>query len=370
MSLRVGIICPYSLTVPGGVQGQVLALARALRAGGCNARVLGPCDGPPPDSGVTPLGASLPAVANGSIAPIAPDPAAQLRTLRALRDEDFDVIHLHEPLAPGPTMTAVLFRPAPLLATYHAAGGSRAYDYLKPGVRWLARRIDRNYAVSIAAKTMAQNALGGEYQVLFNGVEVPRFRNASPTPTDGPTILFVGRHEPRKGLAVLLEAHKLLADDVRLWIGGEGPETADLRARFAGNDRIDWLGHLTETDKIERMSGATVFCAPSLRGESFGVVLLEAMAAGTPVVASELPGYSKVARGGHDGELVPPGNSVALAKALNRVLGDSRRSSELVDAGFERAEEFSMRRLAATYRAAYEELQRQRDPDKIRSRIV
>ena len=168
MSLRVGIICPYSLTMPGGVQGQVLALARALRAAGCNARVLGPCDGPPPDSGVTPLGNSLPAVANGSIAPVAPDPAAQLRMMRALRDEEFDVLHLHEPLAPGPTMTAILLRPTPLVATYHAAGGSKAYDYLNPGVRWLAGRIHRNFAVSEDAHQMARRSLGGEYEVAVS----------------------------------------------------------------------------------------------------------------------------------------------------------------------------------------------------------
>lgn len=356
MSIRVGIICPYSLTMPGGVQGQVLALARALRADGCNVRVLGPCDGPPPDSGVTPLGASIPAVANGSIAPIAPDPAAQLRTLRALRDEDFDVIHLHEPLAPGPTMTAVLLRPAPLVATYHAAGGSRAYDFLRPGVRWLARRIDRNFAVSSDAKTMAQRALGGEFEVLYNGIEVSRFRNAAAAPTSAPTILFVGRHEPRKGLSVLLDAMKLLPTEVRLWIGGEGPETNELRARTIGDHRIDWLGHLTETEKLSRMRGATVFCAPSLRGESFGVVLLEAMAAGTPVVASALAGYSNVARAGRAAELVAPGDPVSLAASLNRVLSDQQVANEFIKAGFDRVDEFSMRRLAATYRLAYEEL--------------
>ncbi|MGH9184927.1 MAG: glycosyltransferase family 4 protein, partial [Acidimicrobiales bacterium] len=108
--MRVGIVSPYSLTVPGGVQGQVLGLARALRHQGHEVRVLGPCDGPPPDAGVTPLGKSIPTAANGSVAPLAPDPSAQLRTIRALRDEEFDVLHLHEPLVPGPTLTAMLFK--------------------------------------------------------------------------------------------------------------------------------------------------------------------------------------------------------------------------------------------------------------------
>ena len=138
--MRIGIVCPYSLTVPGGVQMQVLGLARALRRKGHPVRVLAPCDGPPPDAGVTPLGNSLPTAANGSIAPIAPDPAAQLRTIRALRDEEFDLLHLHEPMAPGPAMTALLVKPAPIVATFHRAGESRAYSYLNRGVRWLQKR--------------------------------------------------------------------------------------------------------------------------------------------------------------------------------------------------------------------------------------
>src|SRR5207249_12049292 len=161
--MRVGLICPYSLTTPGGVQGQVLGLARSLRTLGHEARVLGPCDGPPPDAGVTPLGRSVPTAANGSVAPIAPDLSCQLRTIRALRDESFDVLHLHEPLVPGPCMTSILFRNAPLLGTFHAAGGSAAYRYLNWGVRRLARRLDRRCAVSEDARKMAHDALGGEY---------------------------------------------------------------------------------------------------------------------------------------------------------------------------------------------------------------
>src|SRR5947207_132093 len=180
--MRVGLICPYSLTTPGGVQGQVLGLARSLRHLGHEARVLGPCDGPPPDAGVTPLGRSVPTAANGSVAPIAPDPACQLRTIRALRDEGFDVLNLHEPLVPGPCMTAILFRNAPIIGTFHAAGGSAAYRYLNWGVRQLARRLDHRCAVSVDAWQMAQEALGGDYTLLFNGIEVERFAKASPWP--------------------------------------------------------------------------------------------------------------------------------------------------------------------------------------------
>ena len=354
--MRIGIVCPYSLTRPGGVQMQVLALARTLGRSGYAARVLGPCDGPPPDPNVTPLGNSLPAISNGSIAPVAPDPSCQLRAVRAMRDESFDVIHLHEPLAPGPTMTALLVRPAPLIGTFHAAGGSLAYDLLPRATRFLANRLDYRVAVSPDARDMARDAFGGAYDLLYNGVELATYRGARPVPSSGPTILFVGRHEPRKGLGVLIEALGLLPPTVRLWIAGEGPETSALKARSAGDPRVEWLGTITDAEKISRLKGADVLCAPSLRGESFGIVLLEAMAAGTAVVAGDIAGYRNVARPDRDALLVPPGDSGALAGALDRILSDETVSRRLVEAGFERAEAFSMRGLAARYLERYERI--------------
>lgn len=353
--MRVGLVSPYSLTIPGGVQGQVLALARALRSLGVATRVLGPCDGPPPDPCVTPLGNSIPTAANGSVAPLAPDPAAQLRTLRALWDEDFDILHLHEPITPGPTQTTLLLHPAPIVATFHAAGASASYEYLGRPLRWMAGRIDRRCAVSEDAIALAQGPLGGEYTLVHNAVEIDRYRSAEPWPTSGPTIFFVGRHEPRKGLSVLLEALTSLPPDVRLWVGSDGPETDRLQRQSAGDPRIEWLGRIDEDEKLSRLRGADVFCAPSLRGESFGVVLLEAMAAETPIVASSLPGYAKVARAGEDAVLVEPGDATALATALAHVLQDEQASSRLVEAGRERAQEFSMRRQAARYLEIYEE---------------
>jgi phosphatidyl-myo-inositol alpha-mannosyltransferase len=354
--VRIGLVCPYSLTVPGGVQGQVLGLARTLRGLGEDARVLAPCDGPPPDGGVTPLGKSVPTASNGSVAPLAPDPAAQLRTIRALRDEAFEVIHLHEPCVPGPTMTALLFRNAPIVGTFHRAGDSAAYAALKPGVRWLARRLDLRCAVSKDALTTAQRALGGEYDLLFNGIEVERFAKATPAPTAGPTIFFVGRHEERKGLAVLLDALRLLSPDIRVWVGGTGPQTEALRSAYGGDPRIEWLGRLSEADVASRMRGADVFCAPSLRGESFGVVLLEAMAAGAVVVASELDGYCNVATNGVDALLTPAGDSDALGRALARALTDSRLRADLTGAAELRAQSFSMVRLAELYVERYQRL--------------
>lgn len=347
-------MCPYSLTIPGGVQGQVLGLARSLRNLGHEARVLGPCDGPPPDAGVTPLGRSVPTAANGSVAPIAPDPSAQLRTIRALRDEGFDVLHLHEPLVPGPCMTSILFRTAPIIGTFHAAGGSAAYRYLNWGVRYLARRLDHRCAVSDDARQMAQEALGGEYTLLYNGIEVDHYAKAQPWPTDGPTIFFVGRHEPRKGLAVLLDAMRWLPSDVTLWVASDGPETATLQTAFAHDPRVEWLGRIDDAEKAARLRGADVFCAPSLRGESFGVVLLEGMAAQTPVVASDLPGYRNVARAGADAVLVAPGDSRALAAALAGVLDNPTCAEQLVASGQLRAEEFSMDNLAGRYLELYE----------------
>lgn len=354
--VRIGLVCPYSLTVPGGVQGQVLGLARALRSLGHEARVLAPCDGPPPDAGVTPLGKSVPLASNGSIAPIAPDLPCALRTIRALGDEAFDIVHLHEPLVPGPTLTALLFTEAPLVGTFHRAGSSNAYSMLRPLVRYGANRLRLRCAVSEDASATAKAALGGEYHLVFNGIEVDRFAKADPWPTDGRTILFLGRHEPRKGLDVLIDAMDRLPADVRLWIGGEGEQTKALKERTRGDARIEWLGSISEHEKMMRLRGADVFCAPSLHGESFGVVLLEAMAAQTAIVASDIPGYGRVARGGIDALLVPPGDSCALGVALGRVLSDGCLNGELVASGESRAWSFSMDRLAECYLASYAEL--------------
>ena len=353
--VRIGLVCPYSLSLPGGVQGQVLGLARALRTAGHEVRVLGPCDGPPPDAGVTPLGNCVPLAANGSVAPIAPDPACALRTIRSLRDEDFDVVHLHEPMVPGPCLTTVLVSSAPMVATVHAAGVSAAYRWLGPVLGWLGKRFSARAVVSDDARTLAATYLGGEYEQLFNGIEVDHYAKAVPAPTTGPTIFFVGRHEPRKGLAVLLDTLDGLPPDVRLWIASDGPETEALQARTAGDPRVEWLGRIDDDEKAARRCGAHVFCAPSLHGESFGVVLLEAMAAHTAIVASDLPGYRNVARPDREALLVPPGDARALADALCRALTERDVTESLLAAGDLRADEFSMDRLAERYIALYED---------------
>lgn len=356
--MRVGLLCPYSITIPGGVQGQVLALARSLRAKGHAARVLAPADGVPPEPFVTPLGASVPTAANGSVAPVAPDPSAQLRTIRAIRDEGFDVLHLHEPLAPGPTMTSLLLNAVPMIGTFHAAGDSAAYRYAAPALRWGLRRLRHRVAVSPDARALAHRYLSGDYELLFNGIEVDRYADGPVAETDGPTILFCGRHEPRKGLAVLLEALQSLPSDVTVWVASDGPETERLKALYAGDHRIQWLGRISDDDKMARLRGADVFCAPALMGESFGVVLLEAMAAGTAVVASDLDGYRNVATHGKDALLAAKGDAAALAAALRTALTDEGCRDALVGAGRARADGFAMDHLADLYLERYDRIQR------------
>ena len=351
--LRIGIVSPYSLTIPGGVQQQVLGLARSLRAKGHEVRVLGPCDGPPPDAFVTPLGNSLPTAVNGSIAPLAPDASAALRTIRALNDEAFDVVHVHEPLVPGPSLTALLVKMAPVVATFHSAGESAAYRTFSRQLKWVASRIDIRVAVSKDAVELAQRYIGGDYEVLFNGIELGDYSTPSTSPREN-AIFFIGRHEERKGLSNLLEALAKLPPDVRLWIASDGPQTAELKTRFATDTRIDWLGRISDAEKISRMGRASVFCAPSLHGESFGVVLLEAMAAGTPVVASNLDGYRNVATDDETALLVETGNVASLASALARVLADSRLAARLTANGREHAQRFSMDTLADRYIEMYE----------------
>ena len=352
--MRIAQVCPYSLSLPGGVQEQVLSLARALRVLGHDTTVLAPCDGPPPEAGVIPLGRSVPLATNGSVAPVAPDPACVARTLAAFRSSDFDVIHLQEPFAPGPTLTALFTNQSRLVGTFHRAGASKAYAAFRPIATRLAARLLVRCAVSEDARKTAHDALGGEYELVFNGIDIERYEKGDVWPKDEITIAFVGRHEPRKGLDVLIEAMSDVGPGVRLWVASDGPQTAELRAKTFDDPRIEWLGRISNEEKAARLRATDVFCAPSLHGESFGVVLLEAMAAGAPIVASDLPGYRNVARPDEHAMLVPPGDARALAGALNAILGDEARRDELREAGRRRAAEFSMESLAKRYVAIYE----------------
>lgn len=373
--MRVALVCPYSLSRPGGVQGQVTALARELHAAGHEAVVLAPADGPVEVPGLEAsdlvlLGRSLPVPANGSVAPVSLDPRAVVKAVRAVRQGGFNVLHIHEPLAPGPAYGCLLVCEQPKVGTFHRAGAGIAYRILGLPARLLARRLDARCAVSPEASVTARSVLRGSYEVVGNGVEVERFEKATPWPTSGPTVFFVGRHERRKGLSILLEAWEGVTqngaraagaegggDGPTLWVASEGPETADLRLRFPPRPGLEWLGRISDEELASRLAGAHVLCAPSLGGESFGMVIAEAMAARTAVVASDIPGYAYVA--GSHAVLVPPGNVGSLEVALRRALDDARSSSglsspEALGAAQERARTWSMKSLAWRYVSIYE----------------
>ena len=354
--MRVSLLSPYSLSVPGGVQGQVLGLARALRTLGVDARVIGPTDGPPPEPGITTVGASVGFATNGSVSPMAEEQRiASDRTLEALRVFEPHVLHLHEPLVPGPTSAALLGSELPKVGTSHAAGeaGNLAYKTLRKLAVSAARRLAVRVAVSPDAMAMAEAALGGTYQVLPNGVDIEAFTPVVPFAAPRPSVLFVGRHEPRKGLEVLLDAWVGLERDATLWVASDGPETAALTARHTPN--VEWLGRISEPEKLARLKGATVFCAPALGQESFGIVLLEAMAAGTCVLASDIPGYGNVATHNVNAVMVPPDDPNALRLELRRLLDTPELRARLVTAGTAHVLDFSLPRLAQRYIDVYEQ---------------
>ena len=367
--MRIALVCPYSCTVPGGVQTQVLGLARALAPKGDEVVVIGPAESAETAGRVDadslqgarflPVGRSLPISVNGSRAPVSPFPATMARTVSALRSFSPDIVHIHEPFVPGPSLAATGFGPRPVVATFHRSGADIAYRaYGRLVGRW-SEHLDEVYAVSDEARRTAETCVGrlvGRLEIIPNGVEGARWPDLQPWPKQGPTVVFVGRHEHRKGLEVLLEAFSGLPADARLWALGVGPESARLRARFAKDGRIEWPGAVDDLERERRLAGADVFCAPSLGGESFGVVLLEAMAAGTAVVASDLSGYRLAA--GQAACLVRPGEPRALAWALGDVLYDEDTRLALVEKGRLRAAECDMALVAERYRDIYLRLAR------------
>jgi len=369
--VRVAVHCPYSLSVPGGVQGQVAGLARALESRGHQVTVLAPVDERARasgerdiadlgrDVGFVSLGGSVSLRANGSIAAVAPGPKASLRALRALRTGRFDVLHLHEPFAPGASYACLALARVARVGTFHRSGDTALYRVLGPLARWGAERLQVRCAVSPQARSTVAHALGGTYELVANGVDSERFERAQPWPTEGPTVFFVGRHEHRKGLALLLGAFAGIREPgAVLWVAGEGPETEALKRRFAPGDSVEWLGRIGDAEVARRLRGAHVVCFPSLGGESFGVVLLEAMSARTAIVASNLPGY-RFAAGGH-ADLVAPGDLLALRTALRNSLSDAlkgtgRSTAEALEAAAAHARCFSMTAIAARYESIYEE---------------
>jgi phosphatidylinositol alpha-mannosyltransferase len=353
------MLSPYDLTVPGGVQGQVVGLAATLRARGHEVVVLAPGAprGARPD-GVLALGRAVGVPANGSVAPVCLSPLAASRAVTEVRRHHADLVHLHEPLAPVLGYGPLLAGRRPLVGTFHRSGTSRSYRILAPVARRALRRLAAACAVSEAARRTVAPLVAGEIELVFNGIDLQRFppRHPGPPPLV-PTVLFLGRHEPRKGLAILLEAFVRLQAPARLWVAGAGPQTAVLMRRYPPTDRLCWLGAIDEDEKVARLAAADVLCAPSLGGESFGLVLLEALAAGAALVASDIDGYRQVAAG--HARLVPPGDAGALADALAEALADARAgrgrsSAEAVAAARHHAAQWSMDALARRYVGIYE----------------
>jgi len=352
--MRVMLSCPYSLSVFGGVQGQVLGLAHALRALGVDARIIAPCDGPPPEPGITTVGPSTRVPSNGSVAPIAAGRPVARRTLEAIRSFEPDVLHLHEPFSPGSNHAALMGTRVPAVGTFHSASEGRNgwYETLRSPLQALLKRLAIRTAVSSEARRIVELTFGIQCEIVPNGIEIADFAVGEVWPAATPAILFVGRHEPRKGLAVLLDAFAGLDRDAVLWVVGDGPQTSALRRR--GVSRVEWLGRVSDAEKHARLRGATIACFPSLDGESFGLVLLEAMAAGTALVASDIDGYRDVSRGEVEAVLVPPGDAARLRDALSDLLGNAGRRSEIVAAGHARAAEFSMTAVAERFVGLYE----------------
>ena len=365
--MRVGLVCPYVWDVPGGVQAHVHDLADTLIGLGHQVQVLAPVDEPeaadlPPY--VVSAGRAVPVPYNGSVARLCFGPLSLARTRRWLREGRFDVLHLHEPTVPSVSMLALWTARDPLVATFHTATSRSRFlsafgtTVLQPGMEKLTGRI----AVSPAARRVIMEHLGGDAVVVPNGVDVRRFRGARPLPgreVRPPTVVFLGRiDEARKGLSVLLDALPELVrrvPDVRLLVAGPG-DVDQVRQDVAGQlrDRVELLGLVSEADKPSVYASGDVYCAPNTHGESFGIVLAEAMAVGTPVVASDLEAFRRVLQDGSAGVLVPVGDSRALAAALAALLADRERRSALSLAGSAAVQAYDWSAVAAQVVAVYE----------------
>jgi phosphatidylinositol alpha-mannosyltransferase len=361
--VRVGIVCPYSLDVPGGVQSHVMDLARALHRLGHEVDVLAPADedSPVPDF-VTPAGRALGIPYNGSVARLSFGPRSYAKARRWIRDHDFDVLHLHEPTAPSLSMLALMEADGPIVATFHTSTTrSRALAAFQPFLQPFLEKITARIAVSALARRVQVQHLGGDAVEIPNGVDVGFYAGAEPLegyPT-GSTVGFVGRFtEPRKGMAVLLGALRVLAPelpDLRLLVVGRGDQD-ELRQQAGATlaDRLVLLGMADDVTKARALRSMDVYCAPNTGGESFGMILTEAMAAGTPVVASDINAFRRVLDDGKAGMLATVNDEIALADALRDMLTDPRRRADLAAAATQRVAGFDWPIVAKQVLRVYE----------------
>jgi len=340
--VRVGLVCPYSFDIPGGVQGHVADLARTLIGLGHEVSVLAPGDddGDFPDF-VVPAGRSVGIPYNGSVARLSFGPVSYSRVRKWMRAGQFDVLHLHEPVAPSLSMLALMVADGPIVATFHTANArSRMLATFQGMLQPFLEKITGRIAVSEPARQVQVEHLGGDAVVIPNGVDVTSYAEAAPLPgypRVGGTVGFIGRFaEPRKGMATLLDALRLLLPerpDLQLLVAGSGDEKEllELAGELAGHVRP--LGLISTADKASLLHSVDLYCAPNIGGESFGMILTEAMSAGCPVVASDLDAFERVLAGGAAGVLSPVGNVPALAAAIGALLDDPDRRAALAAAG-------------------------------------
>jgi phosphatidylinositol alpha-mannosyltransferase len=340
--MRVGLVCPYSWDIPGGVQAHVRDLAEALIALGHEVSVLTPADEdtPLPPYAVS-AGRAVPVRYNGSVARLQFGPVSAARARRWLREGRFDVLHLHEPSSPSLSLMVLMLARGPIVATWHTSmTRSRTLSTLGPLMQPFLEKISGRIAVSAAARRLQVEHLGGDAVEIPNGVDVARYATAEPLPgyPRPGTVGFLGRYdESRKGMPVLLDALAALAPhrpDLRLLVAGRGDAEellSGLPPALAG--RVDLLGQVSEADKARMLRSVDVYCAPNLGGESFGIILLEAMAAGAPIVASDLDAFRRVLDDGRAGTLFRTGDPAALATALAGLLDDPGRRAALAAVG-------------------------------------
>lgn len=360
--MRILLACPYSWDAPGGVQVHVRELADRLLGRGHDVLVLTPGRKRPAEPWVRVVGRPIDIPYNRSSAPICPSPMSARRVGDELRSFRPDVVHAHEPLTPSTSFFVTLRARIPVVATFHS-GASRSllFDLAAPLLRRVARRISVRIAVSRAAESFAASRIGGVFRIVPNGTDVEAFAHATPIELPpGRRLLFVGRLDPRKGFRTAVRAFGLLAgryEDLRLVAAGDGDDRDAVEALPPTvRERVHLAGHVPNRELPPYHAAADVFVAPSVGGESFGMVLVEAMAAGLPVVASDIAGYREVVRDGLDGILVAPEDPGALAEAVGRLLDDPSLAEGLSREARARAHEFSWEvvtgRLEAIYREA------------------
>lgn len=363
--MRVGLVCPYPWDVPGGVMAHVRDLAEALIDLDHDVSVLAPVDDEayslPPY--VVPAGRTVPVRYNGSVARLIFGPLSARRARRWLREGKFDVLHLHAPEALSLSLLTLLSAGGPIVGTFHASNArSRVLAAVAPVVQPQLEKIAGRIAVSPSARRTIVDHLGGDAVVIPNGVHVAAFAGATPLPGwpgPGGAIGFLGRiDEPRKGLHVLLDAFAGIAErrpGLRVLVAGPGDADA-LRATLpaAVRDRVVVLGRISDEDKPRFFRSVDVYVAPNTGGESFGIVLLEAMAAGTPVLASDLDAFRRVLDDGRAAALFPVGDATALAASLGRLLDDPLARAELARSGGERVSAYDWSAVARSVVQVYE----------------